>query len=73
MKTSRNVDKCLFRVRGRRGGAWPNERASGRRGGCDAWQTVRAELKQRGGRAAKRTLKDEAKEAENHFSEEEDE
>lgn len=54
-------------------GAWPSDRASGRRGRRDAWQTVRVELKQRGRLAAMRTLKDEAKEAENHFTEEEDE
>lgn len=78
MKTTKNVDKCLFsvmRVLGRGAGweAWPSGRASGQRGRRDAWQTVRAELKQRGGCAAMRTLKDEAEEAENHFSEEEDE
>lgn len=54
-------------------GAWPSDRASGRRGRRDAWRTVRVELKQRGRRAAMRTLKDEAKEAENRFTEEEDE
>lgn len=55
------------------GGRGQEKEHQGGRGWRDAWQTVRAELKQRGGRGAMRTLKDEAKEAENHFTEEEDE
>lgn len=53
--------------------AWPKKRTSGQREGHDAWQTVRVKLKQRGGNTVVRTLKDEAKEAENHFTKKEDE